>query len=568
MTGFVTIGQPSQLLIRHLLDRPLAWAPDRTICYRDTVTLTYRQFYERVQRLAHLLIQLGVGVGDRVGVMDLDSHRYLELFFAVPMVGAVLHTINVRLSPQQIHYTIHHAEDRVLFLHTDYLELAAPLWSRLPQLKKLVLLNDEGPLPDLPKNCEGEYEALLQQAPATFAFPDLNENAVATLFYTTGTTGEPKGVFFTHRQLVLHTLSHGLVLSASTQPLRLSTDDVYMPMTPMFHVHAWGMPYLATLLGIKQVYPGRFEPERLLKLIATHGVTFTHCVPTIVQMLLHHPTSRAIDLSRCKLLVGGSALPEGLAQEALDRGIQLLGGYGMSETCPILALAHLQPRMSEWDSNAKRGVLIRTGLPTPMVQLRVVDPDGEVLPPGKTNTGEVVAQAPWLTPGYFKDAERSRELWRGGWLHTGDVGYMDEDGYLRITDRLKDVIKIGGEWISSLELENALSQHPAIKEAAVVARPDPHWGERPYAEVVLRAEQRESVTPKALVHFLRQFIDDGRLHKRAILIEIRLVDALPKTSVGKLNKKAIRSRWSQGAPDPEADAKGDGVGQSGLGATQ
>jgi fatty-acyl-CoA synthase len=198
--------------------------------------------------------------------------------------------------------------------------------------------------------------------------------------------------------------------------------------------------------------------------------------------------------------------------------------------------------MAEWDAAAQRGVITRTGLPVPLVRTRVVDPDGRVLPPGKANTGEIVAQAPWLTRGYFKNEERSRDLWEGGWLHTGDVGYTDAEGYLRITDRLKDVIKIGGEWISSLELESALGQHPAVKEAAVVARPDAHWGERPYAEVVLRAEQRESVTAKTLAHFLHQFIDDGRLHKRAILIQIQIVDSLPRTSVGKLDKKAIRSR--------------------------
>jgi fatty-acyl-CoA synthase len=542
MTDFPSTGQPSQLLIKHLLDRPLNWAPHRTIHYRDLREMTYRTFFERIQRAAHLLRRLGVGPGDRVGVMDVDSHRYLELFFAVPMIGAILHTINVRLSLEQTHYTIDHAGDRFLFLHEDFIPLTVPLLPRLPSVKKLVLMSDHATAPNPPFPCEGEYEALLRDCPVTFSFPDFSETTVATLFYTTGTTGDPKGVFFNHRQLVLHTLSVGLVFSASTQPVQISTDDVYMPMTPMFHVHGWGLPYIATLLGLKQVYLGRYEPERILHLIQHHGVTLTHCVPTIVQTLLHHPASRTVDLSRLKILVGGSALPEGLAQEAMDRGIRIMAAYGMSETCPVVTAAHLQPGMEARDPIARRSVLTCAGSPLPLVRAGIVDLEGNTLPPGKENTGELVLQAPWLTAGYYRNEEKSRELWRDGWLHTGDVAYIDEEGYVRITDRLKDVIKIGGEWISSLELENALSRHEAVREVAVVARPDPHWGERPFAEVVLDPNERDHVTVRDLAHFLHTFIDQGLIHKRAILTQIELVDALPRTSVGKLDKKAIRHR--------------------------
>lgn len=541
MTDFVQSAPPFQLLLKSLLDRPLTWAPNQKICYRDIREMTYREFYERIQRLAQLLTRLGVTPGDRIGVMDVDSHRYLELFFAVPMVGAVLHTINVRLTPEQIAYTISHAQDRFLFIHADFVPLAAPLLSRFPHLEKQVLLSDNGPLPDPPGPCAGEYEALLQECPAAFDFPNFDENTVATLFYTTGTTGEPKGVFFTHRQLVLHTISTALLFTSCTQPLTVSTDDVYMPVTPMFHVHGWGFPYIATLLGLKQVYPGRYEPERLLRLIEHHGVTVTHCVPTIVQTLLHHPASKHIDLSRWKVMVGGSALPEGLAQEAMDRGIRIMGAYGMSETCPVISAAHLKPNLENQDHLTQRNFITQAGLPGPLVRARMVDPNNTPLPPGKSNQGELVLQAPWLTAGYYKNEEKSRELWEGGWMHTGDVGFIDEEGYIHLTDRLKDVIKIGGEWISSLELENALSQHEAVKEAAVVARADDHWGERPYAEVVLRPEKRDSVTAKDLAHFLHRFIDQGLIHKRAILTQIHVVNAIPRTSVGKLDKKAIRS---------------------------
>jgi len=540
MIDFANTGQPSQLLIKHLLDRPLAWAPGRTVCYGEWKEMSYGQFFQRVQRLAQVLTSLGVQRGDRVGVMELDSHRYLELFFAIPMVGAVLHTINVRLSNEQIHYTMEHAEDRLLFVHTDFRALAAALLPRLPSVHRVVVMSDEAPRPEVPFKTEGGYEELLGQAEASFEFPDFDENTVATLFYTTGTTGDPKGVFFSHRQLVLHTLAAGLMFAAHQQPFGISTEDVYMPLTPMFHAHGWGFPYIATLLGLKQVYPGRYEPERLLQLIVRHKVTVTHCVPTIVQMLLHHPACRDLDLSRWKLLVGGSPLSEGLARQATDRGIRIMGAYGLSETCPVATAAHLQPDMTKWERSEQLGVITRAGLPAPLVRTRVVDPAGEALPPGRANTGELVVQAPWLTRGYFKNPEQSAELWRGGWLHTGDVGYIDEEGYVRITDRLKDVIKIGGEWISSLELENALSRHDAVKEAAVVARPDERWGERPYAEVVLREDKRGKVTAKGLADFLHQFIDQGVLHKRAILMQIRLVDTLPRTSVGKLDKKTIR----------------------------
>ncbi len=545
MNDFIQASPPCGLLIKHLLERSLVWAPERTIHYRELKQLTYRAFFERVQRAAHLLGRLGVGPGDRVGVMDLDSHRYLELFFAVPMVGAILHTVNVRLSTEQTQYTIDHAGDKLLFLHEDFIPLAGPLLPRLPHLKKIVLLSDRAAcaVPDFAH--EGEYETLLAGCPGSFSFPDFDENTVATLFYTTGTTGDPKGVFFTHRQLVLHTLSVGLTVSATPKPFQISSDDVYMPLTPLFHVHGWGIPYIATLLGQKQIYAGRYEPERFLRLIQEHGVTLTHGVPTIVQTLLHHPASRGVDLSRLKILVGGSALPEGLAQEAMDRGIQIMAAYGMSETCPVVTASYLQPGMEHLDPAARRNVLVRAGQALPLVRTRVVDPDGNPLPPGPEHTGELVLQAPWLTAGYYRNEERSRDLWRGGWLHTGDVAYVDAEGYVRITDRLKDVIKIGGEWISSLELENALSRHEAVRETAVVAQPDPHWGERPYAEVVLRPDKSGTVTAKDLVHFLRQLSEDGLIHKRAILTHIQLVDALPRTSVGKLDKKTIRRRLKE-----------------------
>ncbi len=546
---YPSVGRPSELLIHRLLDRPLQWAPRQKIVYRDLREFTYLEFHERVQRLAGALRKLGVQPGDRVGVLDWDSHRYLECFFAIPMLGAVLHTINIRLSPEQTLYTINHAGDRLLLVHPDFLPLVQQIASNLHTVERYVVLPDDGRLPECPLSVAGEYEALLAEAPARHEFGEFDENTVATLFYTTGTTGDPKGVFFTHRQIVLHSLGAGLGLTAGQDPLALRDCDVYLPVTPMFHVHAWGVPYIATMLGMKQVYPGRYEPQMLLHLISRHRVTFSHCVPTILQMLLHHPGAAAVDWSGWKVIIGGSALPKGLARQAVERGIHVMGGYGMSETCPIVAVSQIKPEEHGADAERRLDFVTRTGFPVPLVQAATVDADDRLLPPGPEHVGELVLRAPWLTPGYYRDQERSEELWRSGWLHTGDLAYIDSDGYLRITDRLKDVIKIGGEWISSLELENALSQHPAVRECAVIGVPDARWDERPHAEVVLKEDQRGRVTERELMHFLHGFIDRGAIHKRAILTQIRFVESIPKTSVGKINKRQLRALVCPAKPD-------------------
>lgn len=533
--------QVQPLLIRDILTHVRTWTPNQKIVYRDQRELSYAEFMDRVEQLAHVLTELGVRPGDRIGVMDWDSHRYLELFFAVPMLGAVLHTVNVRLTPEQIAYTILHAEDSLVLFHPDFLPIAEGLAPRLGCVRKWVSLSDQGESPRTTLSLAGDYETLLAAAPKGFTFPDLDENTVATLFYTTGTTGEPKGVFFTHRQIMLHTLTVGMTFAAHDKPVSLRASDVYLPLTPMFHVHAWGIPYLATLLGLKQVYPGRYEPQMLLDLIQRHQTTFSHCVPTILQMLLHHPNSSAVDLSCMKIVIGGAALPKGLALQAQARGIRILGGYGMSETCPVVAVSLLKPEHQISDPTTQLDIVTRTGFPVPLVQVGIWGSDGQLLPPGKDQIGELVLRCPWLTAGYHRDPERSAQLWQGGWLHTGDIAYVDPEGYIHITDRLKDVVKIGGEWISSIELENALSQHEAVREVAVVGRPDPKWDERPHAEVVLKEGFNGQITERDLGKFLHRFIDTGALHKRAVLTEIRFATALPRTSVGKVDKKALRA---------------------------
>lgn len=544
MTGKPIVHAPSAygypLLIRNLFRTGLSQAPEQEIVYGDHKRLTYREFGERVGRLASALAGLGVTAGQTIGVMDWDSHRYLECFFAIPMMGAVLHTINVRQSPEQILHTINHAEDDMILVNTEFLPLLESIWDRVDPGKQLVLLNDTGKASETALAPASDYEILLSHASPDYAFPELDENAQATTFYTTGTTGLPKGVYFSHRQLVLHTLGVRAALGGIGQG-RINSGDVYMPITPMFHVHAWGLPYVATTLGLKQVYPGRYVPDHLCDLLTREGVTFSHCVPTILQMILTAAAKKALDLSRWKVIIGGAALPRALARQALELGVDVFAGYGMSETGPILTLAQLQPHMNDWDVDRQAEVRCRTGRVVPMVQVRIVDEAMNDVPHDGQSFGEIVARAPWLTQGYYRDGANSEKLWAGGWLHTGDIGVMDRDGWLKITDRLKDVIKTGGEWVSSLDLEDLLLRHPAVAEAAVIGMPDPKWSERPMAVVVLMAGAH--ATQADLKAHIREFAGRGLISSYAVPEHVVFADEIPKTSVGKIDKRRLRQDY-------------------------
>lgn len=528
------------LLIKNLLMPALIRSSEQEIIYRDLKRYTYREFGQRIKRLASALTQIGVKPGDTVAVMDWDTHHYLECFFAVPMMGAVLHTVNVRLSPEQLLYTINHAEDTIILVNSEFIPLIEPIKDQFSADIPLILLNDTATTPDTTLQFVAEYETMLEQAAAEFGFPDFDENTVATTFYTTGTTGLPKGVCFSHRQLVLHTHAVLTGLNGYRCQAQISSDDVYMPITPMFHVHAWGMPFLMTMLGAKQVYPGRYEPTTLIRLVQEHGVTFSHCVPTILHMLLANPDCSKLNFKNWKVIIGGSALPRGMCQAAMELGINIFTGYGMSETCPILTLATLKPNMLDWEPEDQITYRCRTGLPIPEVQLEIVDPQGRPVPHDGKATGEVIVRAPWLTQGYLKDPQRSEELWADGWLHTCDIGFIDELGYLQITDRLKDVIKTGGEWVSSLELESIISEHPAVSEAAVIGVPDAKWGERPLALIVVKDHFQNQVNEEEFRQFYLQAVEKGELPKYGIPNKILLVDSIAKTSVGKLDKKVLR----------------------------
>ncbi|MGH6712920.1 MAG: fatty acid--CoA ligase [Bradyrhizobium sp.] len=548
MSDFLIEHTPSAykypLLIKHLLHAPMTQSADQEIVYRDLGRYTYRDLRERIGRLASGLTSKGVRRGDVVGVLDWDSNRYLECYFAIPMLGATLQTVNIRLSPEQVLFTLNHARPKLLLVNVEFLPLIEQLQGQLESVEGIILMSDDGVFPNSPVKTAGHYEAMLADGSPDFTFEDFDENTRATMFYTTGTTGVPKGVYFSHRQLVLHTLIDLVGFGSPARQGRFHREDVYMPITPMFHVHGWGLPYAATAMGVKQVYPGRYQPELLLNLIKTEGVTFSHCVPTILQMLLSAPNSKDIDLSGLKMVIGGAALTKALAKAAMQRGIDIFAGYGMSESGPILTIAQLREHELTGDLDAEAELRTKTGTPVPLVDLRIVDGGmKDVAHDGRT-PGEIIVRAPWLTMGYLNNPAASEKLWEGGYLHTGDIGTMTAHGVVQITDRIKDVIKTGGEWISSIELEDILLQMPGLSEAAIIGVTDAKWGERPLA--ILVAHPGGSVDDAAVQKHVKAYADKGVISRFAIPDRIRFVEALDKTSVGKIDKKVLRTKYGDG----------------------
>ena len=533
------------MLIKSLLAQSLRYEPQREIVYRDLFRMNYVTFNQRVRQLANVLTSVGVRPGDTIAVLDWDSHRYLECFFGITSTGAILHTVNVRLSPAQILFTMNHAQDKVVLIHEDFLPILNAIKDQLTTVQTYIVLSDKvysgTPLAEPPAGFSGEYEALLKKASSAYDFHDFDENTWATTFYTTGTTGNPKGVYFSHKQLFMHTM--GLltyIIGYEAMSFKGSTD-VYMPITPLFHVHGWGFPFLATMMSAKQVYPGRYEPEVLLKLLIKEGVTLSHCVPTILNMLVSSPAAQKYreNLSRWKVLIGGSALTKGLAKAAIDLGITVMSGYGMSETAPVMAVGYLNEEEKALPMNEQLELRTRAGRISPFVDMKLMDDEGNFVQHDGHSLGEIVARGPWLTQGYYDDPERGAALWKGGWLHTGDVASITPDNWVIIADRTKDVIKTGGEWVSSLDMEDVLSQVEGVAESAVVGLPDERWGERPHALIVQKPGY--TLTATGIKACLQAKVDRGELHKWYVPDRIVFVPEIPKTSVGKIDKKRIRS---------------------------
>ena len=536
------------LTIKHLLNRSKMTAREQEIVFADKARMSYEQLFGRIAKLANVLDGLNLDKGDVVAVMDWDTPRFLESYFAIPMSQLVLQTVNVRLSPEKILYTINHAKPKVLLLNSEFAPMVKDYQFDNSSIEHIIWLDDNGVtceqvLPDSKSMVLGEYEELLESASDEFEFEDFDENTIAVTFYTSGTTGNPKGVFFSHRQLVLHTLVEAASLGTLPQQQGVVLGDVYMPMTPMFHVMAWGFPYTATMLGLKQVYPGRYAPDMLVKLIKTEKVTITHCVPTILQMLLKQAEAEGYQFEGLKMIIGGSRLTEGLASSALSSGIEVYTGYGMSETAPLISITEFRSDEGEmsFEDDVKRRCL--SGKPVMLVEQQLWDGEGKAVANDGKETGELVLRAPWLTQSYFKNADAGEELWEGGYMHTQDIASIRADGWLQITDRLKDVIKTGGEWISSLEIETILSLHPSVDDVAVIGIQDEKWGERPLAAIVLKPGA-EDTNPKDIIALVEQAAEKGLIPKYGIPENHMIVDALPKTSVGKHDKKVMRELYA------------------------
>jgi fatty-acyl-CoA synthase len=542
-----------QLTLDKIIRRAAQLYPSIEVVYAppggSIIRSNYAREWDRVQRLGSVLEELGVQSGEpgrfgsRVAVLDWNTIRHYELYFAVPMYGAVLHTVNVLLSPEDIIYTMLQAQDEVLFINEDFIPLARVASSLVKSIKKVVIMSDKAEHGEVSFNGVEVYwyEDLLRNA-KPYNFPELNENVVATMMFTSGTTGRPKGTYFTHRQLVLHAIS--VALSLTAPPINASIYDVAMPLVPMFHVHAWGLPYIATLTGIKQVYPGRFDWGHILRVINDEGVTIVNGVPTILYNLLTHPDSPKYDLSRLKFIAGGAALPRGLLEEAVKRGVTVVQGFGLTETAPVILLSMEKPNMRDWPMDRRRELSgLSAGLPLPLVDVRIVDEQDRDVPRDGKTMGELVVRAPWVIKEYLNDPEKTRNAWRNGWFHTDDIAVWDSEGYIQIMDRAKDVIKSGGEWISSTRLEDLISTHPGVGEVAVVGVPHPKWGERPIAIVVPKPGW--SVTESDIRNHLMKYVEQGQIPKWWIPDKVIIMESeLPKTSTGKIDKKILRDRIS------------------------
>ena len=534
-----------QLTIDKLLTQTVHRRSQSEIVYGKT-RYNWVEFYSRIRKLAAGLEGIGVKKGSTVAVIDVDTNRYLEAYFAVPMMGAVLHTVNIRLPPEHIGYTMAHAGDDFVILRDEFVPLAAKLAGAVPSIKGVVTMSDTGSAPSLPFPNVKFYDDMLAQADGSYKFPELDENTQATIFYTSGTTGMPKGVWFTHRQIVLHTLSSLVGLTSGASQNRLEPSDVVMPLVPFFHVHCWGIPYGVALNGQKLVLAGRYDYGNILELVDREKVTFSDMVPTILNMIVNHPSAEKHreSLSHWKVVIGGAALPRELAVRARKLGIKVMSGYGLSETAPILTLANPNERLRMLsDEELVDNLLLKTGIPIPLVQIRVVDGEMKDVPRDGKVAGEIVVRGPWLTREYYKEEAMTKDLWAGGWLHTGDMAVIDEEGYLTIVDRIKDAVKSGGEWIPTLILEDLIMRDPAVLEAAVIGAREAHWGERPVAVVSLREGQETS--EEELSSHLQKFVEEGKIAKFWVPERfIILPDALPKTSTGKLDKKPLREKYS------------------------
>ncbi|MGE5190288.1 MAG: long-chain fatty acid--CoA ligase [Gemmatimonadota bacterium] len=533
---------PYPLTLTTMLQRSRWLFPGKEIVSRDYPGIhryTYRDFYGRTARLAHALERLGVRRGDRVGTFGWNTHRHLEAYFAVPCMGATVHTLNIRLFTDQLVYVVNHAEDKLILVDEDLVPALEAVADRLPTVRGYVVMSDKAKAPATKLSPAYSYEALLAAEDPEFDWPrDIDENAMAALCYTTATTGNPKGVPQTHRGIHLHAMA---ISAADT--IAVSERDVIMPVVPMFHVTAWGLPFAATWMGAKQVFPGaRPDPRALADLIGSEKVTKSAGVPTVWMGVLELAERGQCDLSHLKLVVcGGSAPPRAMIETFEKKyGIEFLHAYGMTETYPVVLTCRMKSAFDGLPDERRYAYKAKQGLLVPGLEMKVVGEGEKNVPWDNRTMGELRLRGPWITEEYYREPERTREMVRDGWLCTGDVVTVDEEGYVQIQDRTRDLIKSGGEWISSIDLENTIMAHPAVAEAAVIAIPHEKWLERPMACVVLKPEQKGKVTEKDILDFLA-----ARVARWWIPDEVVFVDAIPRTSVGKFAKRELREKFRE-----------------------
>jgi fatty-acyl-CoA synthase len=542
LEGLVQHDHP--LTLQHLLDRMRRVYGDSevvTLTDDGKERATYAEVAGRVDRLARALDSLGVKQGDRVATFAWNTQRHLELYMAVPCMGAVLHMVNIRLFPEQLVYVVNHAEDKVLFVDDSLAGPLSKIAGKFESVEHYVVMGDAGAGSDLPGEVHS-YEELISAQDEGFDYPELDDRMAAGLCYTSGTTGNPKGVLYSHRSNVLHSLA-----TCMGDAMAVSSSDRVLPVVPMFHVNAWGIPYACALTGADLVMPNRFlQGEPLAKLIESEKVTVAAGVPTIWLDLLRYADENKPDLSSLRMVpCGGAAVPQSLMQAFEERhDVRVIQAWGMTETSPLGAVALPPPECGDeehWEYRSKSGRIM------PLVEARLMGDDGEVPWDGES-TGELQVRGPWIASEYYNDD--SSDKFDDGWLKTGDIASIDQQGFMKISDRSKDVIKSGGEWISSVELEGHLMAHDAVAEAAVIARPDEKWSERPLACVVL--EEGKEASPEELREHL-----EPKVAKWWLPDAFAFIDEVPKTSVGKFDKKVLRKRLEEGeleVKEPEGAA--------------
>ena len=559
MTGrtFPEFSTNYPLLLTTFMKRPVKIYPDEIgVVYRNYKTGQYHRFtwmewYKRTCRLAHALKKLGVNPGtpeepgDRVGTMALNTHRHLELYYAVPGIGATLHAINIRLALDHIVYTINHAGDKILFVDDDFFPLLEAIYDRIKDtVQTFVYMSDKPGLPDTKIKNIFEYEALIAAEPDAMEWPYFDEDTIATLCYTTATTGLPKGAMFSHRALylmVIHLLAYGN-LSNDPKAVSLGENSVPMMTTPMFHAHAWGAPFLCVFSANKVVLPGTFTVEGFCDLVHTEKVTTVSVVPTILAMIMEYPHLHKYDLSSLQTVgVGGGALPLGLKQkvEKVIPGVSAGSGYGMTETAPVTITAFIKKYMRDWSPEELDKVRVKTGLGVPGLEVEVVDNDGKPVSHDGRAMGEIVLRGPWVMEKYYKNPEKTAEVWIDGWFHTGDVATIDDQNFISIADRKSDVIRSGSEMVPTVLLENIAAGAHFVMNATIVGVPDEVWGEKAMAIVKLVPGATETEAD-FITYLQKEGVEKGKITKWMLPKLVAIVDEIPMTSVGKYSKMEIR----------------------------